>query len=66
MDDRISRLTEARDKLAAAITDCESARELPGLVREYRMVLAEIAGLDGGEVGDVIDQLAKRRAAKGS
>jgi len=66
MDDRTSRLTEARDKLAAAITDCESARELPGLVREYRMVLAELAGLDGGEVGDVIDQLAKRRAAKGS
>jgi len=66
MDDRISRLTEARDKLAAAITDCESARELPGLVREYRMVLAEIAGLDGGEENDVIDQLAKRRAAKGS
>lgn len=66
MDDRISRLTEARDKLAAAITDCESARELPGLVREYRLVLAEIAGLDGGEENDVIDQLAKRRAAKGS
>ena len=66
MADRISRLVEARDKLAAAIDACESARELPGLVREYRLVLTEIAGLDGGEVDDVIDQLAKRRAAKTS
>jgi hypothetical protein len=64
-DDRANRLTEARDKLAAAITECDSGRELPGLVREYRMVLAEIAGLGlGGEVADVVDQLAKRRNAK--
>jgi len=65
-DDRITRLTEARDKLAKLITDCDSARELPGLVREYRLVLAEIAGLDGGEETDVIDQLARRRRAKTS
>jgi hypothetical protein len=65
VDDRADRLTEARDKLAAAIDACDSARELPGLVREYRMVLAEIAGLGlGGEVADVVDQLAKRRSAK--
>jgi len=65
VDDRAARLTEARDKLAAAIDACDSARELPGLVREYRMVLAEIAGLGlGGEVADVVDQLARRRNAK--
>lgn len=64
-DDRAARLTSARDKLAAAIEDCDSARELPGLIREYRLVLAEIAGLGvGEEVGDVVDQLAKRRKAK--
>lgn len=63
--DRGGRLTEARDKLAAAIEKCDSARELPGLVREYRLVLAEIAGLGAGEeTADVVDQLAKRRSAK--
>jgi hypothetical protein len=64
-DDRTTRLLEARDKLAAAITECCSARELPGLVREYRLVLAELAGLGSGEdAGDVVDQLARRRSAK--
>ena len=65
LDERVARLTAARDKLAAAIEDCESARELPGLVREYRLCLAEIAGLGvGEEAGDVVDQLAKRRKSK--
>jgi len=64
-DERTERLLTARDKLAAAIEDCSSARELPGLVREYRLVLAEIAGLGiGEETGDVVDQLARRRKAK--
>jgi hypothetical protein len=64
-DEQAARLTEARDKLAAAITECDSGRELPALVREYRMVLAELAGMGSGkDVGDVVDQLAKRRNAK--
>lgn len=64
-DDRGARLIAARDKLEAAIEVCESPRELPGLVREYRMVLAELAGLGAGEeAGDVVDQLARRRSAK--
>lgn len=64
-DDRTARLLAARDKLEAAIAASESGRELPGLVREYRLVLAEIAGLGAGEEsGDVVDQLAKRRSAK--
>ena len=63
-DDRGERLIAARDKLAAAIEECESARELPGLVREYRLLLAEIAGLGTGEETDVVDQLANRRNAK--
>lgn len=59
------RLVAARDKLATAIEGCESGRELPALVREYRLTLAEIAGLGAGEgTGDVVDQLAKRRSAK--
>lgn len=63
-DDRLRRLTSARDKLANAIEDSESGRELPGLVREYRLILGEIAGLGAGEVTDVVDQLASRRNAK--
>jgi hypothetical protein len=63
-DDRGRRLIAARDTLEAAITACESGRELPGLVREYRLVMAEIAALGAGEESaDVVDQLAKRRAA---
>lgn len=62
-DDRRDRLISARDKLASAIRENESGRELPGLVREYRLVLAEIAGLGSGE-GDVVDQLAERRNAQ--
>ena len=59
------RLLAARDKLAEAIEVCESGRELPGLIREYRLTLAEIAGLGAGEgTGDVVDQLAKRRSTK--
>jgi hypothetical protein len=64
-DDRIGRLIAARDKLEALIGECESGREAPGLVREYRLILAEIAGLGAGEESnDIVDQLAKRRSAK--
>lgn len=64
-DDRVGRLIAARDKLATAISECDSGRELPGLVREYRLLMAEVAGLGAGEeAGDVVDQLAKRRNAK--
>lgn len=63
-DERRDRLITARDKLATAIEENESGRDLPGLVREYRLVLAEIAGLGAGEgEGDVVDQLAERRNA---
>ncbi len=62
---RVDRLVAARDKLATAIAGCESGRELPGLVREYRLTLAEIAALGAGkDSGDAVDQLAKRRSAK--
>jgi hypothetical protein len=64
-DDRADRLLEARDKLASLIAECDSGRELPGLVREYRLVLAEISGLGSGEgSNDVVDQLARRRNSK--
>jgi hypothetical protein len=65
-EDRIERLIDMRDLLAAAIAGCESPRDLPGLSREYRMVLAEIASLHTEDGADVVDQLAARRTAKGS
>jgi hypothetical protein len=64
---RLSRLTTTRDKLAQALAEEPSARDLPALSREYRMVLAEIDSLTAKDVGpDVVDQLAARRGAKGS
>ena len=65
-ESRADRLTAVRDRLAAALADCESSRDLPGLSREYRHVMAEIDSLHTEDGLDVVDQLAKRRTAKGS
>jgi hypothetical protein len=61
--DRLSRLTATRDKLAAALAGDPSARDLPAISREYRMVIREIASLDVKDGPDVVDQLAARRKA---
>lgn len=66
-ENRLDRLITTRDQLAAALAGEPSARDLPSISREYRMVLAEIAGLDDvKEKPDVVDQLSARRGAKGS
>jgi hypothetical protein len=62
--ERLERLTHARDLLSDALSECGSSRDLPALSREYRAVLSEIDSLSGGEVKDVVDQLAERREAK--
>ncbi len=64
-DGRVARLHYTRDLLAAALDDCESARDLPALSREYRITLAELDGLTSDEDISVVDQLAQRRRAKG-
>jgi hypothetical protein len=61
--DRRTRLTDTRDRIAAALQDC-TARDLPALSREYRQVMAELDELAGEEVVDAVDQLAARRDAK--
>ena len=62
---RLERLTATRDKLAIALADDPSQRDLPALSREYRMVLAEIDSLNTkDDEADVVDQLAARRSAK--
>jgi hypothetical protein len=63
-EDRLARLTDTRDKLAAALAADPSPRDLPAISREYRMVLGELAELDAKkETPDVVDQLAARRQA---
>ena len=62
---RLQRLIATRDKLAIALADDPSQRDLPALSREYRMVLAEIDSLNTkDDEADVVDQLAARRGAK--
>lgn len=63
-DDRLARLIAVRDCLKAALEGCESPRDLPGLSREYRLVMAEIESLHTQDGADVVDQLAERRRAQ--
>jgi hypothetical protein len=65
-EDRLAGLIYTRDKLAAALCDEPADRDLPALSREYRIVLREIDSLHTEDGADVVDQLAKRRSAKGS
>ena len=63
---RTDRLAVPRDALSLAIEECESKRDLPPLIREYRAVMAEIESLTpSAKVGDPIDEVAARRAARG-
>jgi hypothetical protein len=62
---RLARLIATRDKLAAALADGPSQRDLPAISREYRMLLAEIDSIYAkDDEADVVDQLAARRGAK--
>ena len=62
---RIKLLEAARDRLATEIADCE-ARELPAIVRELRLVTAELAALagDSAQNGGTVDDLAAKRRAR--
>lgn len=62
--DRAARLIAVRELLEAAIAGCESARDLPGLSREYRLVLAEIDATHTPTEADIVDQLAARRRSQ--
>ena len=62
---RLERLIATRDKLAIALADDPSQRDLPALSREYRMVLAEIDSINAkDDEPDVVEQLAARRGTK--
>jgi hypothetical protein len=63
---RVKLLEVARDRLASEIDGCE-ARELPAIVRELRLVTAELAALVGdgeSQNGGTVDDLAAKRRAR--
>ncbi len=62
--DRLERLGDTRDRIEAAIAACESARDLPALSREYRLLCAEIDALQPRAEVDGVDEITRRRAAK--
>lgn len=65
--DRLRTLRDLRDHLAAAVEDCESLRDLASLSGRLQSVLGEIDELSSGEGGgDVVDEIARRRAARRS
>lgn len=65
--DRLRTLRELRDHLAVSIEGCESLRDLASLSARLQSVLAEIDELGSGEAGgDVVDEIARRRAARRS
>lgn len=65
--DRLETLRDLRDLLATQIQGCESLRDLAALSGRLQAVLAEIAELEPKKaVGDDIDEIARRRAARRS
>ena len=63
--DRLRALQDLRDHLAVAIEGCESLRDLAALSGRLQSVLEDIDELsDGQGGGDVVDEIARRRAAR--
>lgn len=65
--DRLATLGALRDLLAREIQGCESSRDLAALSRQLTLVLADIEELapPAAEKGTPLDELRKRRAARG-
>ena len=65
---RLDRLKTLRDKLEESLRGDVGARDMAAVSREYRAVMAEIATLEASQakVGDPVDEIAARRAARGA
>lgn len=62
---RLDALIAMRDRLARAIDDCDSMRDLPALTRQMADVLVQIERVSPPEEkGDAVDEIAKRRSAR--
>jgi hypothetical protein len=62
-EDRLARLCVTRDQIRDALASCGAASLIPGLAREYRLILAEIDSLHIEDSADVVDEIAARRKA---
>ena len=63
---RLERLIDLRDRLAASISTCESNRDLAALSRQYRETLKEIEELEGeGSLDDEISGILAECEADG-
>lgn len=63
---RLEQLIELRLRLATAIDECDSMRDLAALSRQYRETLREIDELEGTDNnGDEISEILSQRAADG-
>lgn len=64
--DRLAQLRELLTILAAEIDAHPGARDLAGLIKQYRETMKEIEELEGGRTGDdEIGEIINRRAADG-
>lgn len=54
----------SREALVEAVATCRYQKDLPPLVRELRMVLAELDGLPDAKATTVADEIAARRDAR--
>ncbi|MFW5415121.1 hypothetical protein J0910_00410 [Nocardiopsis sp. CNT-189] len=63
--DRAAALEALRDELARRLPDAGD-REAASLATQLRLVLADLDALSAGEEADIVDDLAKRRAARRS
>lgn len=63
---RVDQLKELRDKLASAIDECASMRDLAALSRQYRETIREIEEIEGTiEETDEIKKLLDKRVEDG-
>jgi hypothetical protein len=65
-DSRAGRLLAVRDRLAEAIAECDSKRDLAALVGRYQSVLAELDSLAPVQEKETrgVDEISRRRAAR--
>ena len=63
---RLEQLIALRQKLAEAIDECDSKRDLATLSRQFRETLSEIAEIEGAEIADdEIGSILQDREAEG-
>ena len=61
------RLTALRSRLEGALNDPEtSPRDLAALSREYRQLVAQLAGISLPASGSALDEIAARRMHRGA